>query len=108
ERVFCRRQGVLVRWTAPSRDRSMHRREFIAGAALAAMALPLAGMRAASAAPGSRLLPVPLRKGDTVALVSPSSATDERINLQLAQEAMEALGFRVKAGAHYASRYGHL
>lgn len=71
-----------------------------------AMALPTAGRATAAAPP--RLLPVPLRKGDTVALVSPSSATDERINLQLSQEVMEALGFRVKTGAHYASRRGHL
>ena len=51
---------------------------------------------------------MPLRKGDTVALVSPSSATDEALGLQLAREVMEALGFRVKTGEHYASRRGHL
>jgi muramoyltetrapeptide carboxypeptidase len=54
------------------------------------------------------LLPAALAPGDTVALVSPSSATSERLNLQLAQEAMQALGFKVKTGEHYASRYGHL
>jgi muramoyltetrapeptide carboxypeptidase len=40
--------------------------------------------------------------------VSPSSATDERLSLQLTQEAMQALGFKVKTGEHYALRYGHL
>ena len=86
----------------------MDRRDFIAGMALAGL-LPLAGRAATRAAPSAgRLLPVPLRKGDTVALVSPSSATDERLNLQLSQEVMEALGFNVRTGAHYAARHGHL
>ena len=88
----------------------MNRRKFIGSTALAGLLLPLMGSVAgmAMAAPGSRLLPVALRKGDTVALVSPSSATDERMTLQRAREVMEALGCRVKAGAHYDARYGHL
>lgn len=53
-------------------------------------------------------MPPALGKGDTVALVSPSSATDDPFNLQLAQEAMQALGFKVKTGEHYGNRYGHL
>lgn len=88
----------------------MHRRGFLGAAALAAagVALPLAGTGSARAAVRGRLLPMPLNAGDTVGLVSPSSATDDSFNLQLAREAMEALGFRVKTGAHYAERYGHL
>ncbi|MCL1633368.1 LD-carboxypeptidase [Luteimonas sp. SX5] len=85
----------------------MDRRDFIGSAALAAL-LPLAGSGSAEAAERRRLLPAALNPGDTVALVSPSSATDERLSLQLAQEAMQALGFKVKTGEHYASRYGHL
>ena len=68
----------------------------------------LGGIGAASAAARPRLLPVPLAKGDTIGLVSPSSATDDSLNLQLAREAMEALGFTVKTGAHYGDRRGHL
>lgn len=68
----------------------------------------LGGIGAASAAARPRLLPVPLAKGDTIGLVSPSSATDDSLNLQLAREAMEALGFTVKTGAHYDARRGHL
>jgi len=86
----------------------MDRRQFIAGTSLAALSLPLAGIGKARAAANGRLLPVPLAKGDTVGLVSPSSASDDSFSLQLAREAMEALGFTVKAGAHYASRRGHL
>ncbi|WP_407351171.1 LD-carboxypeptidase [Luteimonas sp. R10] len=86
----------------------MDRRQFIGSAALAALSLPLAGGRGAMAAPRGRLLPVPLDKGDTVALVSPSSAVHDTFDLQLAREVMEALGFEVRTGAHYAARRGHL
>ncbi len=87
----------------------MQRRQFIGSAALAAMLLPLAGGAGAMAAsPRGRLLPVPLNKGDTVALVSPSAAIDEPFNLQLAQEVLVALGFKVRTGAHFDGRRGHL
>lgn len=86
----------------------MRRRDFLGNAALATLALSLPGAPAIAARAPSRLLPVPLAKGDTVALVSPSSATDERLSLQLAGEVMEALGLRVRTGSHYASRRGHL
>ena len=93
----------------------MNRRHFLSRTALAAAALPLAGrLGTALAAPtprgtgANRLLPPALNPGDTVALVSPSSATDDNFSLQLAEEAMEALGFKIKLGAHAGSRYGHL
>ena len=86
----------------------MKRRQFLGHSALAGLALPLSGMAAAPAAASRRLLPVRLTKGDTIGLVSPSAATDASLNLQLAREAMEALGFAVKTGAHYDARRGHL
>ncbi|MEN1940755.1 LD-carboxypeptidase [Luteimonas sp. MJ246] len=87
----------------------MDRRTFIERAALMALLLPLAGGRGAmAAAPGGRLLPMAIRAGDTVGLVSPSSPVDDGFTLQLAQEVMEALGFKVRTGAHYAARRGHL
>jgi len=98
----------------------MQRRQFLGHAAGAALLLPFLGsanalaanMLAANAsarapAPG-KLLPVPLKKGDWVGLVSPSSALNDEFDLQLAREVMEALGFKVKTGAHYAQRRGHL
>ena len=85
----------------------MHRRHFIGGAALAAASLALPGT-AAPASPRRRVLPVPLNPGDTVGLVSPSAATDDPLDLQLAAEAMQALGFKVKLGPHLGSRRGHL
>jgi len=88
----------------------MDRRQFIGSAALAA-GLSLVGSGAGAGTTTTaqrRVLPAPISPGDTVALVSPSSATDERLSLQLAKEAMQALGFKVRTGEHYASRYGHL
>lgn len=86
----------------------MDRRGFIRNAAWAALLPSLGGMGTANAATRERLLPMPLNKGDTVGLVSPSSASDDSFNLQLASEAMQALGFKVKAGAHMGGRRGHL
>ena len=78
------------------------------GLASAGLALPVAGIAPALAAPAGRLLPVALDPGDTVALVSPSSAVDDSFTLQLAREVLEALGLRVRPGAHYGDRRGHL
>ena len=86
----------------------MNRRAFLSRAALAALVLPLAPVGEAAPAPRGRLLPMPLARGDTVGLVSPSSASDDSFSLQLAREAMEALGFKVRMGAHAAERRGHL
>ncbi len=88
----------------------MHRRQFL-GSTLAASLLSLVGSgtaHAATAAARGRLLPVPLNRADTIGLVSPSSATDDSMGLQLAREVIEALGFRVRTGAHYDGRRGHL
>ena len=86
----------------------MDRRTFLGSAALAASLLPWSGIASAASPVRGRLLPVPIAKGDTIGLVSPSSATDDSFNLQLAREAMEVLGFKVKPGPHLGSRHGHL
>lgn len=89
----------------------MDKRQFIKAGVLAAALLPLShGSRtlAAPAGAGRRLLPPALNPGDTVGLVSPSKATDEALDLQIAQEVMQALGFKVKTGQHLAARRGHL
>ena len=102
--------AVLTRLTVSwKREGLMRRRGFLGSAALAA-SLPLVGATGAKPAPGARrkLLPPALQAGGTIGLVSPSSATDESLSLQLAREAMEALGFNVKEGRHLAARRGYL
>ena len=88
----------------------MQRRDFIATTLAAAAGLSLHSSRALAApkAGTTRLLPAPLAPGDTVALVSPSSPVDDPFSLQLAQEAMQALGLQVKPGRNFAQRRGHL
>lgn len=88
----------------------MRRRHFLGSATVAAATalLPGIGLAARADTTSRRLLPRPLAPGDTVALVSPSSAVSDPLDLQLAREVMEALGLRVVAGAHYAERRGHL
>lgn len=88
----------------------------MAGAVGAGIGIGLAGMVQAAASGGAsvatsareRLLPPAVNPGDQVALVSPSSAHVDRLDLQLAQEVLQALGLKVRTGAYVSSRHGHL
>lgn len=89
----------------------MDKRHFIKLCAMTAALLPLAHTYSAVASPLSttkRLLPLALNKGDTVALVCPSKAMDDKLEVQIAQEVLQALGFKVKQGKHLGARRGHL
>jgi len=73
--------------------------------------LALGGALLAGAKADARPIPTPLlarrlSPGDTLGLVSPANATYEREPLQLAVEALQALGFKVKLGQHVRGRYG--
>src|SRR3954462_15891704 len=85
----------------------MNRRRFVQslGALSLASQLPVSGAEAAAPPPlkAKRLSP-----GDTVALVSPASATFNSVDLQIAKESLEALGFKVKTGEHMLERHGYL
>jgi muramoyltetrapeptide carboxypeptidase len=87
-------------------DDSMNRRQFVQSVAIAAAAAQVPG-RARAAAP-TVIKPKRLAAGDTVALVSPASATFNSIDLQIAKESLEALGFKVKPGEHMMERHGYL
>ncbi|MBC3764848.1 S66 peptidase family protein [Neptunicella marina] len=54
-----------------------------------------------------RLIPSALKAGDTIALVAPAGALDEQIELDIAVESFEAMGFKVKVGKHVLSRDGY-
>jgi muramoyltetrapeptide carboxypeptidase len=84
----------------------IHRRDF-ARLALAASAAPsLFG----SEAPKQRALikPKKLSAGDTVGMVVPASMVFELDSIDRGREQLEALGFRVKVGAHVKARHGNL
>ncbi len=88
------------------------RRQFIQslplGVAAAGSSISGAAQTGSPAAPARPTLLAPrLRPGDTLGLVSPANATFEREALQIAVEALQALGFKVKLGVHVRARYGH-
>jgi muramoyltetrapeptide carboxypeptidase len=64
-------------------------------------------VRLSSAAP-SILKPKRLVAGNTVALVSPASATFQSIDVQIAKESLEAVGLTVRLGEHLLERHGYL
>ena len=85
----------------------MQRREFFQTAAVAAVAAGLP-MMTPTAAAAAVLKPKRLAPGDTVTLVAPANATFNTVDLQIAKESLEALGFKVKVGAHLLDRHGYL
>jgi len=84
----------------------MQRREFLHSAALAAAASALPPSMHAAAA--KVVKPKRLAAGDTVMLVAPANATFNSVELQIAKESLEALGFKVRVGAHLLDRHGYL
>lgn len=90
----------------------MERRKFLRNIGAGSLAIPVMSYIPAfggQKAPASDLLfPNRLSPGDTVGIVSPSSAIFETEPYQIAVESMEALGLKVKLGEHVNNRYGHL
>lgn len=87
------------------------RRQFVqtlAVGALAAGTLPAQAQPSGPTAATRRppLYAKRLQAGDTIGLVSPANASYEREPVEIAIEALQALGFKVKQGAHLRSRYG--
>jgi muramoyltetrapeptide carboxypeptidase len=84
----------------------MNRREFLTALAVAPVA-----PRLLSQAPSKTQTPIRpkrLAAGDTVALVSPASATWQSVDLQIANESLEALGLKVQLSEHLMDRRGYL
>jgi len=91
----------------------MHRRRFLKSAAAAALASQVAApdvaARALTSAAGSPVIkPKRLSPGDTVALISPANATFNTVELDIARESLEALGFKVRQSPHMLERHGYL
>jgi muramoyltetrapeptide carboxypeptidase len=85
----------------------MNRRHFFQSLGVAAVATQIPSAPLHAAAPPA-IKPKRLAAGDTVALVSPASATFNSVDLQIAKESLEALGFKVKPGEHMLERHGNL
>jgi muramoyltetrapeptide carboxypeptidase len=85
------------------------RRDFGRTLALAAGAAAAGSRRAAAGAPALPLLKPPrLAAGDTVGLVLPARMAFEPSRIALAREQLEAIGLRVKVGAHAYARDSYL
>lgn len=82
----------------------LHRRDFARLAVLAAAPTLLARGAPAPAV----LKPKRLSEGDTVGVIVPASMVFELDSIDRGREQLEALGFRVKIGAHARGRYGNL
>jgi muramoyltetrapeptide carboxypeptidase len=87
----------------------MNRRAFIGAlAAVPAAGVALPAVQNSSPRPAAQVLPPRLAAGDTVGIVAPASATFQTVDVAIARESLEALGLRVKIGAHLLARHGYL
>lgn len=86
----------------------MLRRDFLQAAAITTVASGLSVRTAHGAAAQAIIKPKRLAPGDTVVLVAPANATFNSVELQIARESLEALGFKVRVGAHLLERHGYL
>lgn len=86
----------------------MKKRDFLKSTILGLGGLPLLSFDTTYASLQTPLLPKAIKKGDTVGVISPSSATSDRIQIDFAKESFEALGLRVRLGNNLKNRRGHL
>ena len=86
----------------------LNRRHILAGVAAALSASPVFATQTAPRAAQGHRKPARLRKGDTVGLIEPASASDEPFQLQLVEEAIVAMGLKPKRAPHILDRYGYL
>jgi muramoyltetrapeptide carboxypeptidase len=90
----------------------MQRRKFIQNIGIGGLILPLnpIGIKdwEDSKAFSDSLIPEALKKGDTIGIVSPSSAIFESEPYEIAKESFEAMGLQVKFGKNIKNRHGHL
>ena len=91
----------------------MERRNFLRNLGAGGLALSLSSFISPAGVvpslPGVQpLLPKRLKPGDTIGIISPSSAIFETEPYEIAVENFEAMGLKVKLGEYVNNRYGHL
>lgn len=90
----------------------MQRRNFLRDIGTGSLAYTLSSFLPPLAIPEifkpAMILPNRLKEGDTIGIISPSSAIFETEPYQIAVETFEAMGLKVKLGKFVNNRYGHL
>ncbi|HLL15758.1 MAG TPA: LD-carboxypeptidase [Pyrinomonadaceae bacterium] len=85
----------------------MRRRNFLTGAGVAVVSLPLAATFGGEAeAQGGLVRPRALRTGDVVGLVTPATEVPDPDRLALAEHTIKYLGLRLKRGRNVGRRFG--
>lgn len=92
---------------------NIDRRDFIKLSGISALSLSLSSFSMISYPMNTNtkkdtIRPKALQAGDTVGLISPAGAIYEELPYQLATEALEAMGLKVKHSPFLKARYGHL
>lgn len=109
----------LAPGTGSHRQMRSPRREFLRNAGAIALAAPWIAAAPADAmqvdVSGADAAPAPapirpprLQPGQTVGIVSPSSATFRPVGLEIVEESLAALGLGMKLGSHVLNRWGYL
>ena len=80
------------------------RRSFLQATSLA----PFLSLTSSLPAPVTTIKPDRLRAGDTIGLFCPAAPAYSRETVQIAQESLQALGFKTIVGPHAYDRYGYL
>lgn len=90
----------------------MQRRKFIQNIGIGGLLLPINANSFTSIDdfnfPKDTLIPEALKEGDTIGIVSPSSAIFDSEPYDIAKESFEAMGLKVRFGKNTRNRYGHL
>jgi muramoyltetrapeptide carboxypeptidase len=86
----------------------MRRRRFLRSTVAAAGALAMTRLSPEALQKPPAIKPRRLTPGDLVALVAPASATFETMDLEIAEESLEALGLKVSVAGHVLDRHGYL
>ena len=90
-------------------ENSISRRKFVLSASTLALTAPfLKAEKKLSITELPIIKPKALKKGDTIALISPASNIESHENLVIDKEMMEWLGFKVVIGKNAFNQYGYL
>jgi muramoyltetrapeptide carboxypeptidase len=85
----------------------MNRRNFFKNSALLSASAPMLSFQNLDKQNNQIIKPKRLKAGDTIGLICPAGAPFLRETIQITQESLEALGFKVKRGQYLLTRNGY-